>query len=89
MASQYRSITENAESISGPIVIFYGVIFCIVLYVIFARNVACLLYGLDGTGWLLRFKAQAAREAFSQLGVDPWARQFRCIFAAAPGILFA
>ena len=52
-------------------IVAYGALFDLVLYFIFLSNVGCLLSGLDGTGWVIGFKAQTARQPFSELGVDP------------------
>ena len=68
------------DGVSTSAIVIYGAILCIVLYFIFLRNSACLQYGLDGTSWILGFKAQAAREPFSQLGVDPLQGNFDAYF---------
>lgn len=59
------------ERVRARVFVIYGVLFLIVLYLVFSNNVPCLLYGLDGTTWLVEFEAQAARDMFSQLGSDP------------------
>ena len=74
--------TTGPDSISAYAVFFYAVLFVAVLFVVFSHNVACLLIGLDGTSWVIAFKAQAARLAFSPLGVDPLQGNFDAYYPA-------
>jgi hypothetical protein len=52
-------------------IVLYGALFFLVLYLVLSRNASCLLFGGDGTYWRALFKAQAARQPFSQWGVSP------------------
>ncbi len=74
--------TTGTDSISAYAVFLYAVSFVAVLFAIFSHNVACLLIGLDGTSWVIAFKAQAARLAFSQFGVDPLQGNFDAYYPA-------
>jgi hypothetical protein len=80
MKNESCSTGAITDGVSTSAIVIYGAILCIVLYFIFSRNAACLQYGLDGTSWILGFKAQAAREPFSQLGVDPLQGNFDAYF---------
>jgi hypothetical protein len=62
---------SSNDNISVLIIVAYGVVFALVLYVIFTHNQSCLLCHLDGLLWITRFAVQDGRIPFSQLGVDP------------------
>jgi hypothetical protein len=82
--STKSSFGSAAAMIEVPacLIVVYGTIFGLILYFIFSSNVSCLLFGLDGTSWVLEFKRQAARQPFSQLGVDPVQGNFDAYFPA-------
>jgi hypothetical protein len=82
MTHQADLAMKETDSVSASAIFLYAVAFVAVLSVIFSNNVACLLIGLDGTSWVIAFKAQAARLAFSQLGVDPLQGNFDAYYPA-------
>lgn len=85
LSASIKSSSAAAEAmIEVPVslIVAYGLIFGLILYFIFSSNVGCLLFGLDGTSWVIGFKAQAARQALSQLGVDPLQGNFDAYFPA-------
>jgi hypothetical protein len=80
-----KKILVSAEAIVDvriSSIVAYGMIFGVALYLILASNITCLLFGLDGTSWVLEFKRQAARQPFSQFGVDPIRGSFDAYFPA-------
>jgi hypothetical protein len=82
ISTKRTSIAEAMVEVSVSSIVAYGMIFGLVLYFIFRSNVNCLLFGLDGTSWLLEFKRQAARQPFSQFGVDPLEGNFDAYYPA-------
>jgi len=68
--------------VTATTIFVYCIGLLIVLHLIFANNVACLLFGLDGTSWVTGFGAQASREPFSQVGVDPLQGNFDAYYPA-------
>ena len=85
LPASIKSSSAAAEAmIEVPVslIVAYGVIFGLILYFIFSSNVGCLLFGLDGTSWVIGFKAQVARQPLSQLGVDPLQGNFDAYFPA-------
>jgi hypothetical protein len=62
---------QARDGLSAWMVVLYGALFFLALYLVLSRNVSCLLYGGDGTYWRALFKSQAVRQPFSQLGVSP------------------
>jgi hypothetical protein len=81
MKRRPRCVGAEMDKIPARIIAAYGAIFLIVLYFILSNNATCLLYGLDGTTWLVRFAAQAARNPFSQLGSDPLQGNFDAFYS--------
>jgi hypothetical protein len=66
-----RSGFWEAQDLSALTVAGYSVASILALSLLFSANSACLFLGLDGTAWMLGFKAQAiSRMPYTQIGAD-------------------
>jgi len=83
MKGNVVATSKTMDGFPQWLILLYGAIFAVLLYVIFLHNAACLLMSQDGNDWLSIFKSQeVSRQPFSQLGVDPLEGNF----AAYPGV---
>ena len=83
MKLQYRSDFWSMHDMSAWTAASYFGITLVLMFVIFSKNHACLLIGLDGTAWINGFDIQQmAREPFTQSGVDTLQGEFDAYFPA-------
>jgi hypothetical protein len=82
--NQTTSSMEKVTHGDAPLgdIVVYSTIFFVILYLVFSRNVACLLFGLDGTRWVVEFASQAGRAPFSQVGANPLQGSFDAYYPA-------